>query len=322
LLKEQEADGELYVELARVLNERGERSRALEMLDRCVSAADSSDQCRLERARALAAGGNRSAAVNAYRRLLERPLASDLRQTARAELREQRSHEFVFELGRGPVGHSGSAGVLTRWTEQWRTAATLAWCSRFGSSALNGQAAVTRVFRRWGAFTLDGSVGSKSEIAPRAQVAVGIDRGFRRREKGFLRAIEATYQQRWTWYSQIRILNTGPRVILYLPNGWTSSFGIAELTVDSQNSRTHRHVSGQARIGFPAGRKCSGYAFFATGTENFGTIERALYRVTREVGGGMMVPLGGYEITVRLASLQIPGGRRFWSNGIGYAARF
>jgi hypothetical protein len=276
----------------------------------------------LERARVLAAGGDRRAAVDAYRSLLESSGASELRKAARAELREQRRNEVVLGLERGPVGHSIAGGVLTRWAEQWRTAATLGWCSRFGSSALNGQAAVTRVFRRWGAFTIDGSAGTKSEIAPRAQVAVGFDRGFRRREAGFLRAIEATYQQRWTWYREIRVLNAGPGIILYLPNGWTSSFGAEAITVDSRDARSHRHASGQARVGFPAGRKCSGYAFFATGTENFGTIERALYRVTRTAGAGMTVPVGGHEITIRVASFQIPGGRRFWSNGIGYGARF
>jgi hypothetical protein len=81
--------------------------------------------------------------------------------------------------------------------------------------------------------------------------------------------------------------------------------------------------SGQTRLEFPIHPRYTGQVFFASGSENFGTLDQVLFRASRSTGSGLKVRLApGQEIGALIGYQWIAGGRSQIGTGVTYAIRF
>src|SRR5207247_298890 len=110
-----------------------------------------------------------------------------------------------------------SASLASRWNTRLETEIDVTGQRRFGKSATGGQARLTwRLGPRDGITVGGGSYGAQ-DIAPRAVANLGYDHGFQVSRTAAVRAVEAIYDQRWTWYHGVRILSLAPGAVLYFP---------------------------------------------------------------------------------------------------------
>lgn len=169
---------------------------------------------------------------------------------------------------------------------------------------------------------MGGGAAGDQGIAPRVQAQFEYGHGFHLPAQGFLRGVEAGYQQRWLWYRGARALSLAPTSVLYLPKDWTWLFRLS-MTQLSLSSQKSWKPAGLTRLTFPIHRALTGHLLFANGMENFGTVDQVLWSATRTVGGGLRVRLVNRQELLTFVEYQrLAAGRSQTGLGIVYALRF
>jgi len=316
LLERSPDDTDLLLDLARLLKWQQRYDESLRMLERACRASPAPPDCNLERERLVQLLGETRDSAASQKVAAPAPERS---RAARHELRIGGTADLMSY-----TDNAGSAAVSldSRWNKRWGSVASITHYDRFGQAATSYEGNVTYRFTGADALTLGGGTAGDQGIVPRLQLQFDYDHGFRLPGKGFLRGVEADYQQRWLWYQGAHALNLSPGAILYLPKDWRLLLraGMTRLALTSQ---TAWKPSAVTRLTFPIRRALSGEVLVATGTENFGTVDQVLWHSTRTVGGGLRVRLATkQELIPFLQQQRFAPGKSDTSLGITYGFRF
>ena len=327
MLEKAPDDPDLLLELSRLLNSRKQSLKALELLQRATLKAPERVDCLLEKARTLAALERRAEARVLYLKLATIDSSSEQSKTALRDLREEGRHKLLVGanvdlLSYAANGSALSAELDSRWNRRWSTIAGVTRHGRFGKSASGIEASTIFRLSPSDAVTVGGASAGDADIAPRAQLQLGYDRGLRL-HLGAVRSLELIYEQKWVWYRGVRTVNLATAAMLQFSRNWQWLLGVSTARTVLEGGTPFWSRAAQTRLVFPLYRRYTGQAIFATGAENFGTLDRVLFRASRTAAGGLRFCVApGQEISTLIGYQQIRGGRSQISTGISYAVRF
>jgi hypothetical protein len=324
LLQKSPDDVDLLLGLASVLNAQQMHDRALALLDRACPDPAARPECGMQKASTLLAAGRPAAARKVCGMLSGvQGVSSECRRVAAESLEDGRFRVMVgggmdlMSFTRNSVGFSQSLDV--RLNPRWDAEIRLAQITRFGQTVTPIDGAVTfRPARRTAITGTYGSAG-KQDLAPRARARVAVDQGFVVSRKGPVRAVEAIYEQGSIAYTGMRLLTFSPGLLIYLPRDWDCLIQSMSTRLQGQTGAPDWTVSGLARVAFPIHRRWRGSVVAGTGSENFGTVDKLLFRSSRTAGGGVAVKLGaGRQLRADMRYQRIDGGRYV----VGYESAF
>jgi hypothetical protein len=314
--------------LADVLYWQRQSEEALLLLDRgCKLDAVRAD-IRLRRAQVLQQLRRLPEARAAYKDTLARDAASVEAKRGLSQLREEGRHELRVSgdfdlLNYAENGRALGISLQSRWNQHWSSSASFTHDYRFGKSAATAEAQATFRLSSRDAFTFGAAAARDQGIVPRAEAQFEYGHGFSLGESGFIRGIEALYQQRWMWYRDARVLLHSPGTVLYLPKGWTWLFRISAGRVGITGAGHDWKPSGWTRLAFPMTHTLSGQVLFSAGTENFGYLDQILRSSARTWGGGLRVRIAAGQELVGYGQYQSRSGDQAQTSfGVSYALRF
>ena len=128
--------------------------------------------------------------------------------------------------------------------------------------------------------------------------------------------LEILYDQKWVWYRDVRITNFGPAAILHFEGIGTGCWACL------LHGRSWYRESLPGRVPARPGwnshlSTVHGAGIFASGAENFGTLDQVLFRASRSTGSGLKVRLApGQEIGALIGYQWIAGGRSQIGTGV------
>ena len=327
LLKEDPGSPEILTALAGVLNARGSYEAALAALEQACPDPAAAPECGIARARTLSLLGRTIEA----RRMLQSlshvgAVAADSRREL-ARLAEETRRTVRVAAGTEQSAHTSdglrvSTALVERWTTSIETEVEATQYRRFGAVATGGQARLTWKFGARSSVTASAGGFGNQAIAPRLFTGIGFDHGSRISQEGPVRAVEAIFEQRWTWYRGTRLIAFAPGAMVYLPREWDLllSTNTTELAMGRDKSWK---ISGLARLSIPVARRLRANLLASTGSENFGTVEQLQFRASRSFGGGVSIRLRtGSEFRMALRRQSIASGLAVMSYEGGYAVRF
>jgi len=327
LLEKTPDDPDLLLELSRLLNSRKQNLKALELLQRAILKAPERIDCQLEKARTLAAAGRRTEARALYLKLAAIDSSSEQSKTALRDLREEGRQRLLVGANADLLSYAANGSALSaeldsRWNGRWSTIAGVTRYGRFGKSASGIQASTTFRLSPSDAVTVGGATAGDAGIVPRAQLQLGYDRGIRL-HSGAVRGLELTYDQKWVWYRGVRSTNFAPAALLQLSRNWSWLLGVSTARTVLEAGTPSWSRAARTRLAFPLYRRCTGQVIFASGAENFGTLDQILFRASRAAAGGLKFHIApGQEISTLISYQWINGGRSQISTGLTYAVRF
>ena len=287
----------------------------------------------MARARALAAAGDRRGAQLEFQQALRLdPAGEEARNAQRSVVREpknelrvgQEDNAFNFVY----PNYDEWLSLRTQWTQHWSTTLLGNFFQWGPADAGKFAGSITGRLPKWGALSVGGAAGHDSGVLPKTEAFFELDRGWKTGEKGFLRGLELTYGQHWYWYSSsVRILALNGVTLLYLPREWTFSVGVTEAQSAFPGLGTQWRPSGIARLGFPIVRReekrLSGDVFFATGTEDFASLDQIGSFASQTYGGGLRFFISARQDIGPYASYQKRSQGRTDANfGLSYGYRF
>jgi tetratricopeptide (TPR) repeat protein len=300
IVKVDRNDPDIWMGLASVYLREGRTQEALRALNRAVELDPMRDDLRAARGRVLRAAGERSEARLEFQKALELNPASDEARAGLISIRGEPKQELRFGFDEDLFNFASAnrdqwASLVSQWTQHWATSVGGNFYQRGGMDAGKFAASVTGRAARWGALTAGGATGHDNGVIPKSESFFLYDRGWKVREDGVVRGLEATYGQHWYWYTTARILALNSSVIIYLPHEWTWSFGLTEARSHFSGLSPDWKPSGMSKLGFPiAGwktRQLSGNLLFAAGTENFAQIDQIGAFSSHTFGGGLRLQL-------------------------------
>jgi len=301
LLETAPRDPDLLMGLADVLAWQNRHQEALPLLERACAEAPEREDCRTRKARALAA-------------------LDDSRGHGRHELRIGAG---VDVLNYAQNASTYGVALDSRWTRLFRSSTSLTRFNRFSHSAtkLDGVGSFRLTSRD--ALTIGAGVAGDQAIVPRVEGQVEYGRGIDVPRGHFMRGVEAIYMQRWMWFRDARVAISAPGVVLYLPKDWQwfSRLSFSRVSVPGAEPDWRNGVL--TRLTFPVRRRLAGHLLFASGMENFGTVDQVLLSVSRTGGGGVRLRVApGQELHAFVYHQVYSQGRSMTSCGVSYAFRF
>lgn len=217
--------------------------------------------------------------------------------------------------------------LRTQWNGHWSTAFLGNFFQWGPADAGKFGASVTGRLAKWGALTVGGDAGHDSGVLPKTEAFFELEHGWKTSDKTFIRGLELTYNQHWYWYSTVRVLTLDGVVLVYLPRDWTFSISEIEARSNFAGLGTQWRPSEIARLGFPIvhreGRQLSGNLFFATGTEDFASVDQIGSFASQTFGGGLRFSITSRQDISPYASYQKRSEGRIDTNfGLSYGLRF
>ena len=327
LLDRSPENSDLLLDLAHLLMWQKRYVESLHAVDDACKASPDRPDCDLERARVLRRLGRTKEARAEYKTVLEKGIAVEESKAALEALTQAASHELRVGGTADLMSYTDNAGsaevsLQSRWNERWRSAGALTRYSRFRQMATAFEGSVTYRLTGADALTLGGGTAGDQAIVPRAQAQLEYGHGFHLPPQGFLRGVEATYQQRWLWYRGARVLGSAPAAILYLPKDWNWLVRLSINRLDLAGASRSWKPSALTRLTFPIRRGLTGHVLVATGTENLGTVEQLLWSRTRTAGGGLRIRVAHRQELIMFVQYQhLAPGRSQTGVGVAYAFR-
>jgi len=171
------------------------------------------------------------------------------------------------------------------------------------------------------------AAGHDNGVLPKSEAFFELAHGWKTSEAGFVRGLELTYTQHWYWYRNARVLALTGVVLAYLPHNWTFSINQVEALSDFPGLGAQWRPSEIVRLGFPLAGKAekhlSGNVFFATGTEDFASVDQIGSFASQTYGGGLRFFLTARQDLSPYASYQKRSqGRTDINFGLSYGIRF
>ena len=243
-------------------------------------------------------------------------------------LRPEPRHELRFGTDNDLYNYTGTAyaqgiSFMSKWNPRWSTSFSQTTYQRFGQNAAQFSGSTTWRYTAHNALTVGGAVAHDSGVIPRAQAFFELGRGFTISREGIVRGIETSYQQRWLWFADARVLALTAAARFYLPNDFTWSISITPARSRFPLTQAAWQTSGLTRLSFPLFPGVMANAFYAVGTENFAQQDQIGRFSARTMGGGTRIQLTTrQDITGYIANQDRSQGRTQISLGMSYGIRF
>jgi hypothetical protein len=139
----------------------------------------------------------------------------------------------------------------------------------------------------------------------------------------WIKALEASYQQRWLWYDGAHIMTLSFSQLYYLPREWTFSLTLTGARSGFANAGIEWVPSGSARIEFPLYRQLAASLAFANGAENFAQVDQIGHFSAHTFAGGLKYRLADrQDISGYVAVQNRTQGRTQNSFGMSYGFHF
>jgi tetratricopeptide (TPR) repeat protein len=325
-------DPDIWQGLASVYARQGRWKDALRALDRAVQIAPARTDLRIARAQVLRALNRRKEARAEFLRALQIDASSKAAKEGLLSLRPPPKHELRTGTDTDLFNYTGVyegqwLTLVSRWTPHWSTSVSGNFYQRSALTAGKFVGSVTGRTRRWGALTVGGAVAHDNRIIPKSEAFFGLDRGWRISESGFVRGVEATYEQHWYWYSSARILTVTGGTLVYLPRDWSWSISLTGARNAFPALPVEWRPSGATRLRFPLAhwgeRSLSGNVSFATGTEDFALVDQIGSFSSQTYGGGWRFRFNSrHDVRGYAVFQQRTQGRAQTSFGFSYGIHF
>ena len=320
-------DTDILIGLADVLAWQHKHDEAFVVLDSAYAVAQNPADVLLRRAKLLCEMGHSDRARAAYKEVLRFDLHNTEARIGLASLRPPRRHELRIGADVDTFTYTDSAqsqtlALSSRWSSHWATAFGTSIYQRFGQDAVKVNAALSYRFTKSDWLSLGGAIAHDNGVIPRSESFFEYGHGFRF-HGGFVRGLEASYQQRWLWYEGARVLTLSLSQIYYLPKDWTWALTVTGAHTGFTSSLVDWVPSGSTRLGFPLFRQLSGTLSFGAGSENFGQVDQIGRFAARTYSGGLKYRLTeNQDISGYCALQDRTQDRRQSSLGMNYGFRF
>lgn len=321
-------DVDILTGLADVLIWQQRYDEALDLLAQALALQPKRVDILTRRGRALRSLHHNKEARQAFRQVLALEPANADARLGLASLRPEARHELRLGTDNDFFNYTDTAlaqgvSLTSRWNSRWTTSFSQGVYQRFGQDATQFGGSTTWRFSKANALTVGGAVAHDSGVIPRAQAFFELGRGFRFGGEGLIRAIETSYQQRWLWFADARILTFTPAVTVYLPHDWTWFLSITPARSRFPLTDLAWQTSGLTRLSFPLLPRITANAFYAVGTENFAVQDQIGRFAARTMGGGLRYQFSPrQDITGYLAGQDRSKARSQTSLGMSYGIRF
>jgi tetratricopeptide (TPR) repeat protein len=325
-------DADNWMGLGNVYLREGKNQEAVRALDTAIGLDPKRADLRMGHGRALAAAGDLKGARLEFQRALRldpanREVKVAQRSVFGAPKNEltvgQEDHAFNFLY----PNYDEWLSLQTQWTPHWSTTFVGNFFQWGPAHAGKFQASVGGQLPKWGGLTVGGATGHDSGVIPKTEAFFELDHGWKISDTRFTRGLEFTYEQHWYWYSEAKVQTLAGVALIYLPRDWTFSIGVTEAHSTFPGLGTQWHPSETARLGFPIvggeRKQISGNVFFATGIENFASIDQIGSFTSQTYGGGLKFAVTARQSISPYASYQKRSQNRTDVNfGLDYALRF
>jgi tetratricopeptide (TPR) repeat protein len=332
ILQVSKSDADNWLGLANVYLGEGKTQEALGALDVAVGLDPQRADVHMARGRALAAAGDRKSAQLEFRRAVRLDPANEEARAAQRSAPGEPKNELRFGQEANAFNflypnYDESLSLQTQWSPHWSTTFLGNFFQWGPADAGKFGASVTGRLPKWGALSLGGDAGHDSGVLPKTEAFFELDRGWKISEKSFVRGVELTYNQHWYWYRTARVLALTGVVLAYLPRDWTFSMSEIEARSDFPGLGAQWRPSELARLGFPIvqgeKKQLSGNVFFATGTEDFASVDQIGSFASQTFGGGLRFAITARQDISPYASYQKRSQARSDTNlGLSYGFRF
>lgn len=332
ILKVANTDPDNWMGLGNVYLREGKAQEASRAFDMAIGLDPRRADLRMAHGRALAAAGDRKNAGLEFQRALSLdPANQDIRVAQRSVFGEPKN-----ELGIGQEDNAFNflnpnydqwLSLQTQWSPHWSTTFVGNFFQWGPASAAKFQASVGGQLPKWGGLSVGGATAHDSGVVPKNEAFFEFDHGWKISETKFIRGVELTYGQHWYWYTNAKVQALTSVALIYLPRDWTFSLGVTEAQSTFPGLGKQWHPSETARLTFPIlGREqkqISGNIFFATGIENFASIDQIGSFASQTYGGGLKFAITARQSVSPYASYQKRSQNRTDMNfGLNYAIRF
>ncbi len=325
-------DPDNWLGLANVYLNEGKVPDALHVLDLAIQLDPSRSDLHMALGRALEAAGKRKQAQLEFEKAIRIDPRNEQARLAAVSVRGAPKNEFR-------IGQEGNAfnflypnydewaSLRTDWSKHWSTTILGNFFQWGPAHAGKFGASVAGRLPKWGALTIGGDAGHDSGVIPRREMYFELDHGLKIGERGFIRGLDFTYNQHWYWYSTAKVLTLSASVLAYLPNDWTISVSGVAAQSNFPGLGMQWRPSEGARLGFPIAHKkekqLSGNVFFATGTEDFASVDQIGSFSSHTFGGGLRFSITErQDLSPYLAYQQRSQGRTDATFGLSYGLRF
>jgi tetratricopeptide (TPR) repeat protein len=325
-------DPDNWMGLGNVYLREGKTQEASRALDTAIGLDSRRADLRMAHGRALAAAGDLKGARLEFQRALSLDPANKAMRVAQRSVFGEPRNELT-------VGQEDNAfnflypnydewlSLQTQWTPHWSTSFVGNFFQWGPAHAGKFQASVGGQLPKWGGLTMGGAAGHDSGVIPKTEVFFELDHGWKISETRFTRGLELTYEQHWYWYSDAKVQALTGVALIYLPRDWTFSIGVTEAHSTFPGLGTQWRPSESARLEFPIiageGKQLSGNILFATGIENFASIDQIGSFASQTYGGGLKFAITARQTIGPYASYQKRSqGRTDINLGVNYGLRF
>ena len=320
-------DSDLLAGLADVVLWQRRPREALHVLDQACSLNPNETEILLRHARVLSLLGRSREARTEFRRILALDPSDEEAQKGLRALSDLGRHEFRLGADFETFNYTDAAqtfalGIRSRWTERWFTSFATSAYQRFGESATRFSASAGYRFAANDWLTLGGAVARDQGVIPRSEAFFEYGHGFRIR-KSWIRGVESSYQQRWLWFREAKVLTLNSTQLFYLPKDWTWTMSGTGALSRFTGREGEWRPSGMVKLGFPLRHRLTGNTFFAVGSENFALADQIGSFSARTYGGGLRFRMtSSQDFDGYIAKQDRSTGRTQTSFGVSYGFRF
>lgn len=286
-------DTDILLGLADVLARQQRFAEALELLDRAQTLAPARDDVDIRRGRALRSLGRTAEARSAFRAALDRNPGDAEARAGLDSVAPEPRHQFVagsdfdfFNTTANSRAQMYTLNLRSDWDRRWTSSAGASFGQRFGARPARFLGSVALRPTGSDAFTVGGVVGRDQDVVAQGEAFYEYGRGWRISRTAFVRGMEASFQQRWLWFTDARVLTLTPAVIVYLPRDWTWTLRGTAARSRFTGTAAEWQPSGMTRLSFPVAQRVTANVFFAVGTENFAQADQVGRFSARTWGGG------------------------------------
>ena len=327
VLRQVPNDTEILGGLADVLTWQRRAKEALQVLDEARSLQPSQTEILIRRARVLVSVGRIREARAEFREILVLDPSNPQAKASLSGLAELTTHELRVGADIDTFNYTDPAqayaiNVRSRWTQRWSTLLGTSFYQRFGESATKFTASTAHQFTSRDWINIGAAVARDRGVIPRSETFFEYGRAFKLHE-GWLRGLESSYQLRWLWYRDARVLTLNTSQLVYLPRDWTWTLSITGARSRFSQTPSEWRPSGMTKLGFPLRRWLAGNTFFAVGFENFALVDQIGSFSAHTYGGGLRCRLNNtQDVSGYVARQDRSTSRTQTSFGVSYGLRF
>lgn len=320
-------DLDIVLGLADVLTWQNKHAEAFSVLGRSSTDHYYSVEILKRRARVLMLLGRTEEALAEYKSLLAiEPDNSEAIAAVKARPQSPR-YELRFGNDTDNFNYTDAANtqlVSLRVRANSRVSASFGgeFYERFGQEAQKLRIGTTLNLSKNNYLNVSGAFATKQDVVSRYDNSVEFGRVFRFRS-GFVRGLEATIEERSSWFtsSQVTAIRTG--AILYLPNDWAWGISITAARSAFDDAGASWAPSGSTRLWFPLHNRVRGNLLWAVGTENYSTVDQIRRFAAQTYGGGVRISITEHQdISASTSYQRRTQGRTQTSAGVSYGIRF